>query len=93
MRIRDAITMIQKYWGNCPSTTLIEEAKRDHGQALRELSGRGYTWGFKHQLPFDFTETQFNKNDYKIMLNVLYGKQERRRKDYEKKARPNKGLA
>ena len=89
MRIRDAINTIQNYWKNCPSKTLREEAKRDHGLALRELASRGYTWGFKHQLPFDFVKTQFTKNDYKIMLNVLYGKQEKRRREYSRKAKEN----
>ena len=85
MRIRDAIGSIQNYWKHCPSKTLVDEAKRDHGQALRELSTKGYTWGFKHQLPFDFTNTNFTRNDYKIMLNVLFGKSEKRRYEYRKK--------
>lgn len=89
MRIRDAINSIQNYWKHCPSKTLVEEARKDHGAQLRELASKGYTWGFKHQLPFDFNETDFTKNDYKIMLNVLYGKQERRRRDYAKKTKEN----
>ena len=85
MRIRDAITMIEKYWGHCPSDTLVKEARKDHQQALQELSARGFTWGLKHQLPFDFQELSFTKNDYKIMLNVLFGKSQKRRQDYRKK--------
>ena len=85
MRIKDAITRIEKYWEHCPGPELVSEAKRDHQLALRELSTKGYTWGLKHQLPFEFTELSFTKNDYKIMLNVLFGKSQKRRRDYQQK--------
>ncbi len=85
MRIKEAISRIERYWEHCPGAKLKEEAKRDHQLALRELSTRGYTWGLKHQLPFEFTRLSFTKNDYKIMLNVLFGSSQRRRKDYQNK--------
>ena len=85
MRIKDAITRIERYWGHCAGPSMVEEAKRDHQLALRELSTQGYTWGLKHQLPFEFTELNFTKNDYKIMLNVLFGKSQKRRRVYQGK--------
>ena len=87
MRIRDAINKIQDYWKNCPSNNLAEEAKKDFSAQLRELSSKGYTWGYKHQLPWDPVKVRFEKNDYKIMLNVLYRKQQRRRSEYQNKNR------
>jgi len=85
MRIKDAITKIERYWQHCAGPEMVKEAKRDHQLALRELSTKGYTWGLKHQLPFEFTDLSFTKNDYKIMLNVLFGKSQKRRQDYQKK--------
>lgn len=85
MRIKDAITRIEKYWGHCAGPSMVVEAKRDHQLALRELSTQGYTWGLKHQLPFEFMEQNFTKNDYKIMLNVLFGKSQKRRRVYQNK--------
>ena len=87
MRIKEAISRIERYWEHCAGPSMVLEAKRDHQLALRELSTQGYTWGLKHQLPFEFTDQSFTKNDYKIMLNVLFGKSQRRRRDYQNKNR------
>ena len=70
--VRMAIRSIRRYWENCKFDKLKDEAMKDHKQALNEIIKSGFTWGLKHQLPFNWQE--LSKSDIISIRNSLYPK-------------------
>ena len=68
--IRQAVKTTRQYWHNCTFNRLKEEAKDDHRQALNEIIKKGYTWGLKHPLPFDWS--QFDVGEIVAVRNTLF---------------------
>ena len=68
--VRVAIRATRNYWRGCTFERLKTEAMKDHKQALNEIIKRGFTWGLKHQLPFEWENLK--KGDVIAIRNSLF---------------------
>jgi len=68
--VRLAIRATRSYWRGCTFERLKAEAMKDHKQALQEIIKKGYTWGLKHPLPFEWQG--LNRSEMVSIRNSLF---------------------
>ena len=56
MSVFDAMVKLKTYIENCPTEDMKVAAKNDFVEAIKEYINDGYTWGRRHQLPFEISE-------------------------------------
>lgn len=82
--VRMAIRSTRSYWKGCIFDRLKTEAMKDHKRALNEIIKSGYTWGLKHQLPFEWESLK--RAEIISIRNSLYP---RRNHDFHRNSEAN----
>tara|TARA_A100001011_G_C14101111_1_gene752827 strand:+ start:189 stop:473 length:285 start_codon:yes stop_codon:yes gene_type:complete len=81
--VRLAIRATRNYWKGCTFSRLKDEAMVDHRRALNEIIGKGYTWGLKHPLPFQWQGME--KSDVISIRNSLFPRKNYNKNRYEER--------